>query len=54
MTRKALLAENYSHIYDRKFDWENRDKIAMVQARVRCFLAYRRFQEHLRKQREHD
>ena len=30
LTRKALLEENYSHIYDKKFDWENRDKIARI------------------------
>ena len=39
LTRKALLAENHSHIYDRKFEWANRDKIAKLQARVRCFIA---------------
>ena len=54
LARKALLQENYTHIYDRTFEKANKDNITKLQTRARSWLAFKRFQGHLKRQIEHD
>ena len=49
LSRKALLQENYSHIYDRRFEQDNRETLIKLQSSIRCFVTLNRFKLHLKR-----
>ena len=51
LARRALLAENFSHIYGDKFGEENKNILVKLQSRMRCWLMRRRFQTHIERQK---